>query len=205
MNTSKGSSPLLTVLLWVGSIVLCILAGLGVLFFSCFDTQYAPGYSEAKFKSIKPGDSEQQVISMLGQPFSTEDSKPFVEWIYSADEQRSYSRTGQGSRTHTTIRFDINDCVVSVAGMVQTSANSFTFGDGLNYLKLTETKIKKLTGSSQDEVKRLFGPPTAIYEDKTSTFLRYSKSPSSANYHLRAIGVDKDGKVVKIWREIYWD
>lgn len=193
------------VLLWISGILLLVLGGLAALLFSTFDTQFTPGYSGKKFDSIKLDDSEQVVISLLGQPFSAETTKPFTEWIYSADNQERFLRKGEGSGTYTTIRFDTNNQVVSIGGMTQTSASSFTFGDGLNYLKLTEAQIKKLTGVSQDEIKKQFGPPSATYEDQTSKFLRYSKSPTSANYHLRAVGLDKDGKVVKIWREIYWD
>ena len=205
MNESKDSPAGLTVFLWIGGILLLVLGGLTAFFFSTFDTQYAPGYSEKIFKSIKLGDSEQLVISALGPPFSTESTQPYLEWIYSADDQQRFLRTGEGSGTHTTIRFDSSNRVISINGMVQTSPGTFTFGDGLNYLKLTRAQIEQLTGSSQDDIKKQFGAPAAIYEDKTATFLRYSKSPSSANYHLRAVGVDKDGKVVKIYREIYWD
>jgi len=205
MSANAASSAVLRGLLWISGILLLILGGFAVLFFLAFDTQYAPGYSGKKFKSIKLGDSEQLVISLLGQPFSTEDTEPYIEWIYSDNNQRRFSRTGQGSGTYTTIRFDADNRVVSIGGVMQTSGNTFTFGDGLNYLKLTEAQIEKLTGTSQNEIKKQFGSPMATYEDKSSKFLRYSKSPSSANYHLRAIGVDKNGKVVKIWSEIYWD
>ncbi|HEX5222162.1 MAG TPA: hypothetical protein VFZ59_21590 [Verrucomicrobiae bacterium] len=205
MKPKRAWFAALAVLLGLGGVLLLVGGGVAALFFLSFDTQYAPGYSEKKFKSIKLGDSEQLVISALGQPFSTEDTKPYVAWIYAADNQERFSRTGEGAGTYTTFRFDTNGHVVSVAGMVQTSANTFTFGDGLNYLKLTETQIGNLKGSTQDEIKKQFGPPTAIYQDKTSKFLRYSKSPSSSNYQLRAIGIDENGKVVRIWREIYWD
>jgi outer membrane protein assembly factor BamE (lipoprotein component of BamABCDE complex) len=205
VNTSKGLIAALATLLGIGLILLLIFGGLAALFFISFDTQYAPGYSEKKFKSIKPGDTEQTVVSLLGEPFSTEDAKPYVEWIYAAEDQRRFADTGEGSGTYTTIRFDSEGRVVSIGGVVQTSASTFSFGDGLNYLKLTGTQIDKLKGSSQNEIKKQFGPPVATYQDKTSKFLRYSKSPSSSNYHLRAIGVDENGKVVRIWREIYWD
>ena len=205
MNASKGWFAALSVLLAIGGILLLVFGGLAALFLLSFDTQYAPGYSEKKFKSIKLGDSEPLVISLLGQPFSADDATPYVEWIYATDDQRRFSRTGRGSGTYTTIRFDTDNRVVSINGAVQTSANTFSFGDGLNYLKLTETQIKKLKGSSQGDLRKQFGPPVATYEDKSSKLLRYSRSPSSANYHYRAIGVDKDGKVVRIWRDIYWD
>lgn len=189
----------------IGGILLLLAGGGAVVFFLNFDTQYAPGYSERNFKSIKLGDAEQQIVALLGQPFATEPTTPYVAWIYSADRQRRFAHSGEGSGTYTTIRFDTNGCVVAVTGAVQTSVSTFEFRDGRNYLKLTEAEIKKLTGSTQAEVQKQFGLPAAIYEDKTSKFLRYSQSPSSANYHLRAIGVDPAGKVVKIWREIYWD
>lgn len=205
MSARKRLISILAVLLGIGAIVLLIFGGLAAFLFLSFDTQYAPGYSERKFKSIKLGDSEQLVRSSLGQPFSTESTKPYEAWIYAADKQRQFSRTGEGSGTYTTIRFDANGQVVSISGMVQTSANTFSFGDGLNYLKLTGAQIEKLKGRSQGEIEKEFGPPVATYQDKTVKFLRYSKSPSSSNYHLRAIGVDDRGTVVRIWREIYWD
>ncbi len=205
MNTSKNWFAVLLTLAGIGGILLLLAGGGAVIFFLNFDTQYAPGYSERNFKSIRLGDAEQQVVALLGQPFGIEPTTPYVAWIYSADRQRRFAQSGEGSGTYTTIRFHTNGCVVAVTGAVQTSVSTFEFGNGRNYLKLTEAQIKKLTGSSQAEVQKQFGPPTAIYEDKTSKFLRYSKSPTSANYHLRAIGVDPAGKVVKIWREIYWD
>jgi hypothetical protein len=128
-----------------------------------------------------------------------------VEWIYASDDQRRFSSTGEGSGTHTTFQFDADGRVVSVTGALQTSFNTVSFGDGLNYLRLTEARIEELKGSSPDDIKQQFGPPVATYEDKSSKILRYSRSPSSTHYHLRLIGLDESGKVVRIWREIYWD
>jgi hypothetical protein len=205
MNESKGPSAMLALLLLTGGIGLLLVGGIAALYFHAFDTQYTPGYSDKKFKSVKLGDSEQFVIASLGQPFSTQSTKPYSEWIYSGVNQRRFARTGEGSGTYTTIRFDSSGRVESMGGMVQESASTVTFGDGLNYLGLTTAQIDKLIGSSREEIKTRFGLPAATYENKSTKVLRYSRSPSSANYHLRAIGVDKDGKVVRIYREIYWD
>lgn len=180
--------------------------GLMAAWYICtFDTQYAPGYSGRKFSAIKLGDSVQSVIASLGQPFSIQEVRPSVQWIYSADKQQNFPHSGAGAGTYTTIEFDTNGAVVSIDGTLQTSSSSFTFGDGLNYLKLTSDQIEKLIGSKQVEIKKQFGQPVATHEDKSSKYLRYSKSPSSANYHLRIIGVDEKGMVVKIISEIYWD
>lgn len=50
-----------------------------------FDTEYAPGYSEAAFQSVKIGDSRAQVIALLGEPLSvhsvgTEGAETWGEW-----------------------------------------------------------------------------------------------------------------------------
>ena len=65
--------------------------------------------------------------------------------------------------------------------------------------------LAKREGNTQDEIRQTLGPPLAVYEHKATKVLWYSQSPSSSNYHLRNVGVDKDGKVVHIWKEIYWD
>jgi hypothetical protein len=200
-NTSADSS----VFWWIGGMVLFIFGLMAAWYFYTFDTQYAPGYSGRKFSAIKLGDSEQSVIASLGQPFSSQEVRPSVKWIYSADNQQNFPHSGEGAGTYTTIEFDTNGVVVSIDGMLQTASSSFSFGDGLNYLKLTTAQIEKLIGSRQKEIKKQFGQPVATYEDKSSKFLRYSKSPSSANYNLRIIGVDEKGRVVKIISKIYWD
>lgn len=205
VNARKGLVGVLPVVLGIGGIVLLLCGGLAAIFFLSFDTQFAPGYSEKKFRAIRLGDSEQQVLATLGPPFSTEDTEPYQAWIYSDGNQRHFARDGEGRGTYTTFRFDSNECVVAVNGMVQTSPSSFEFGDGLNYLKLSGAQIESLKGTAAGEIKRRFGPPVAVYEYQATKMLCYSRSPSSANYHLRIIGVDQHGRVVRIWREIYWD
>lgn len=205
MDNRRSSSGLSTILLW-GLAVALLLGGVGVGFYLMgFDTQYAPGYSHKAFNSLQLGDMEERVYSLLGSPFSTHDTEPYVEWIYSAKEQRRFARDGVGRGTYTTFRFDESGRVKLVSGVRQTSASTVVFGDGQNHLGLTEAQIKPLKGSTQDEIRRQFGPPRAVYEYKAVKLLSYSRSPSSANYHLRSVGLNRAGKVVHIWREVYWD
>ena len=205
MNDTEASSGFSTVVFWAISVVLLLGALLAALYFKSFDTQYAPGYSAKAFKSIKLGDTEQRVVSLLGAPLSTYDSEPYLEWIYSADEQKRFSASGVGTGTFTTVRFNPDGRVASISGQRQTSAGTMTFGEGQNSLNLTGEQIRALKGSTQDEILQKFGSPKAVYEYKASKVLSYSRSPSSANYHLRSVGLDADGKVVHVWREIYWD
>lgn len=205
MPPTQNASVGLRVLLWLG-VITAVLIGAGAAFFIfTFDTQYAPGYSHRKFDALQLGDSQAHVLTLLGTPFATETTEPFVAWIYSQDHQTDYAQTGEGMGTYTAFRFDPSNQLVAVTGQRQTSANSFVFGDGLNYLQLTESQIQALKGLPQREIALRFGPPTAVYESRATQLWRYSRSPSSANYHFRAVGLNAEGRVVKIWREIYWD
>jgi hypothetical protein len=59
-----------------------------------FDTAYAPGYSEAAFRSVQIGDSREEVIARLGEPLSIhsvgiEGTETWGEWL-------RYSRSPSG-------------------------------------------------------------------------------------------------------------
>jgi hypothetical protein len=203
MNREHGSSAKV-VLLAVAAVSL-IFGLIAAAYFKTFETQFAPGYSERKFNSIKIGDSESSVIARIGLPFRTNECEAYVEWIYSADKQPDYSETGVGEGTYTTIRFDDAGRAVSMVGMQQISARTGSFGDGANYLKLTEDDFEKLKGSTQSEIQKKFGPPVAVHDSSSVRILRYSRSPKSSHCRLRLVGLDKDAKVVYISKRIYWD
>jgi len=55
-----------------------------LLVFSCTDTEYAPGYSERAWESIRVGDTAGTVRSKLGPPLRVRDLGGGTEgWIYS--------------------------------------------------------------------------------------------------------------------------
>jgi hypothetical protein len=185
-------------------VFLLIFAGIIALYLRSFDTQYAPGYTENAFKSVKLGDSEETVKSLLGEPLSSYDSKPYVLWVYSAESQPDFPKAGIASGTHTTVTLE-RGAVTAISGRRQTSAHSFTYGQGHGFLAMTRQEIDGLKGCSPEQFKQKYGPPRAVYEYKAFRVLRYSRSPSSSNYRLRTIGLDAEGKVVHVWRSIYWD
>lgn len=192
------------IVLSIIAIFALLAALLAALFFRSFDTQYSAGYSETAFKSIRLGDAAQHVLAVLGNPLSSTDTKPFVTWIYSKDAQNRFSENGAGSGTYTTVTFDGSGRVTGVFGQRQES-NHFIVGAGQGHLALTNIDVDRLKGTSADAIRREFGSPAAVYEYKACKLLWYSRSPSSSNYHLRMIGLNSEGKVVHIWREIYWD
>jgi hypothetical protein len=184
---------------------LLVIGAVAALMWSSFDTEYAPGYSAKAFNGIRVGDSYETVLSKLGEPLSSRQTEPFRSWIYSASEQPSFAKSGIGEGTHTTFRFDGEGRVKLASGQTSPSPHTIRFGDGENHLRLTNEDIGLLQGESEDEIRARFGPPVATHEYQASTVLIYSRSPSSANYHRRNLGIDENGRVVHIWKSIYWD
>jgi hypothetical protein len=182
----------------IGSVV-------AALVWASFDTEYAPGYSERAFQSVRFGDTRDAVVSRLGEPLSVHQTEPFLQWIFSADHQASFAESGIGNGTYTTFTFDSSGRANNVSGQTAPSANTIRIGDGENFLKLKGEDIKAIQRVTAVEVRTRFGQPAAVYDYRASTVLDYSRSPSSSHYHLRRLGIDRDGKVVHIWRSVYWD
>lgn len=170
-----------------------------------FDTEYAAGYTAEGFRAVRLGDTQESALSRVGKPLSSQDTEPFQQWVFSDDQQSSFAETGIANGSYTTFTFDVSGRVKNVSGQVQPTANSIRIGDGENFLKLKGEEIKSLHGATADEVRTRFGQPVAVYDYRVSTVLNYSRSPSSSHYHLRKLGTDQDGRVVHIWRSIYWD
>ncbi len=170
-----------------------------------FDTEYAPGYSDKAFDSIAIGDSYETVLSKLGKPLSFSDNETYENWIYSVEQQSEYSKNGHGKGTFTTFTFDETGKVKAVSGQIAVSSFKTCYGDGQNYLKLTNDDINELCGKSKGEILKQFHSPAAVYNYKAAEVLTYSRSPSGSNYHLRSIGMDSAGKVVNIYKSFYWD
>lgn len=74
-----GSSVALGALL---AVVVCMFSA----YIFSFDTEYAPGYSEAAFRSVRIGDSREEVIALLGEPLfvhsvGVEGTETWGEWL----------------------------------------------------------------------------------------------------------------------------
>jgi hypothetical protein len=170
-----------------------------------FDTEYAPGYAARAFDAVKLGDTREAVVSRLGEPLSSYDTEPYQQWIFSDDQQPSFSESGIGNGTYTTFTFDSSGRVKNVAGQTTPTGNTIRIGDGENFLKLKDDEKKGLLGKAEDAIRTRFGQPVAVYDYRASKVLHYSRSPSISNYHLRELGLDQNGMVVHIRKSIYWD
>ena len=74
--------------------------------YASFDTQYAAGYSEEAFQSIRGGDTREEVLERLGEPLR----------VYGVnDEVLSYSMSPSGSNyLMRDIVLDAEGCVTEI-------------------------------------------------------------------------------------------
>src|SRR5438132_420810 len=132
----------------IGLFVLVLIGG--ALLFVCRefifpDTQFAPGYTDEVFRSVKMGDAEKVVMAQLGAALGTNDCEPYVEWVYSAEKQPRFAQLGEPSGTYTTVTFkkgkvDRTDGI-TVTRSTLTSRTMVLDG---GFLKLTRQEINAL-------------------------------------------------------------
>ena len=195
----------ITFLLAAAAGALLIGVVVAAILWASFDTEYAPGYAARAFDAVRLGDTREAVVSRLGEPLSSHDTEPYRKWIFSDDHQPTFAESGTGDGTYTTFTFDGSGRVSHVSGQTALSAYTIRMGDGENFLKLKNEAIQRILGETEDGIRARFGQAVAVYDYRASKVLDYSRSPSSSNYHLRKLGLDRDGKVVHIWKSIYWD
>jgi hypothetical protein len=179
------------------------------------DTRFAPGYSERKFYSIKVGDGEARVTNLLGAPLQTWTNEPWTGWLYASGPVPEFSLTGEikAEVDFTLFTFDRSNRVRNVHGQVfggkqggiLSASTTIMTGDGMNFLKLSNDRMRELTGKGFAEIEALFGKPTTVRASRAVRLLRYSDSPASKNYRKRSIGVDAQGQVVEVDDGYYWD
>jgi hypothetical protein len=184
--------------------VFAIVTLIAVIFLFSFDTEYAPGYPESAFRTVKIGTPEEEVLRLLGEPLQVREAAPYIWWLYSDQAQPNFETDGHASGNYTRIWFNQAGLVERIFGQL-TAGNSIFVGGGNNYLGLSDATIESLKGKTQPEIQELYGPPTSIHESRVTKVLVYSRSPSSSNYMLRTIGINPQGQATRIQHEIYWD
>jgi outer membrane protein assembly factor BamE (lipoprotein component of BamABCDE complex) len=75
------------------------------------DTKWASGFSEEKFEKIHPGMSEQEVLSLMGEPLR-KSCFSICEWVY------TWQKTGVDD-------FDRRDVIFNQTGTVESTRHEF--------------------------------------------------------------------------------
>jgi hypothetical protein len=158
-------------------------------------TVYAPGYDEAKFRSIEPGMTEAQVHKLVGKPLRETRSKPQVDWYFGPPTLRV---TDDGGMFDTSGFFN--------AAWGYTIARADPEGKILEVLGGYFPDVpKELVGQDLEAMRKRFGEPIAIRTIKATRYLVYSGSRNSGSFRTRALGVDKEGKITDMIAGYYFD
>ena len=217
--------------LWIGLgvtltalVSVCLIVGplqvLRIVYFSISnDTEYAPGYSSKKFKQVKIGNAESDVLKLLGKPIKERSAVGYTYLLYAPRSVPEFEQTGDftGSVDYTMILLDLDGKLTDIYGqkyLGSTSSGAFSniqvtmrLGDGENYLGIKKTDIDALKAANADRaaIEAKYGKPVGEFTSEVTRWLHYSRSPSSSDYLLRRIGLDDSGKVSRILSEQYMD
>jgi hypothetical protein len=158
-------------------------------------TGYSSGYDEQKFRSIELGATEAQVHKLIGKPIQETRAKPQIDWYYGPPTLRITDDGGM---------FDTSGFFSSAWGY--TIARAGLDGKINDILGGYFAEVpKEMIGSDLSEMKKQYGEPIAIRTLQATRYLVYSGSKSSGSFRTRALGVDKDGKVVEIIAGYYFE
>jgi hypothetical protein len=180
-------------------------------------TEYAPGFNEAAFRALRPGVTEAEVHAVLGQPLEVQEVEPTIKWLYAAADLAEFEADGRNpsKSSFSTLTFDARGKLVGAWGLTVTtgnsgnlrSSNSMSFGDGENFLGMSEADLQALlaAGATQADIEARYGKPAAEYVSKAERWLIYSRSPNSSHYRMRKIALDSSGELWRKVSDVYWD
>jgi hypothetical protein len=158
-------------------------------------TAYAPGYDEKKFRSIAPGETEVEVHKKIGKPLKETKAKPRIDWYYGPPTLRITDDGGM---------FDTSGFFSAAWGY--TIAQASPEGKILDILGGYFPEVPpEMIGRDLSAMKKHYGEPIAIQTLEATRYLVYSGSKSNGSFRTRALGVDKDGKVVEIIAGYYFE
>ena len=79
-------------------------------------TVYAPGYSEKRFRSIRLGMTDADLIQIMGQPFEDKSSGGYVNWYYGPPTLKVAENGSVSGPDYTYVRADGRGTIDAAAG-----------------------------------------------------------------------------------------
>lgn len=177
------------------------------------DTEFAPGYSDEGYDSLRLGATAAQVAAVLGEPLEKFAVPPTVSWLYCPPDHPGFGEDGSLGGSFSLIVFGADGIARSGIGqsvasqsLSQTVINMDGGPLGLAMpLASGEAVGIDVTGMTQAEVEARFGPPRHVDVDSSTEHWIYSRSPSGSHYRRVWLGLDAEGKLVEKSRTNDWD
>jgi SmpA / OmlA family len=169
-------------LYWVG-LLLVVASGLALKWGPRDSTVYAPGYSEARFRSIRVGMTREEVTRVLGEPLSIDPAPGYVVWVYAPINYRNPRPPGNGPSIpppRTAVQADLEGKIVSVYGV---------------YLDVEKDEF---IGHQLADVRGRFGDPLEVYSAPDRDVYWYSKLDGVKGHFVRGIQISTKGSVCEV-------
>lgn len=170
---------------------LCILT-------SCSNTKYPPGFSDTQFDYIKIGMTEEEVYRIAGPPLDRFSYALRHDWIYGRDPGPKVN-TAHSSGPVGSIEYKVPaESEYTIISFDRQGVLTMQHGSKLD-LRLLSKCI------STSDVLHFFGPPNTIETRLDSRRLVYSLPIRDGDFNLRAVKLDKNGRVTAVSRERWHD
>jgi hypothetical protein len=166
--------------LYFVGVLLFVAVGLAVKWGPRDRTVYAPGYSEAGFRSIRVGMAREEVTRILGEPLSIERAPGYILWVYAPTNYRNPRPPRNGPSIpspRTAVHADPAGKIVSVDGV---------------YLDVDKNEF---FGHQLDEVRQRFGDPFEVFSAPDRDVYWYSKMDGVKGHFIRIIEISTKGSV----------
>jgi hypothetical protein len=145
-------------------------------------TVYAPGFTEARFRTIRVGMPKKEVIRILGDPVSIEPASGYIYWTYLTNgcgDKPLLPERPSVVQSDVTFHADLNGKIEAVYG---------------DYVCL-DLKKDGMVGHSLEEVRERFGEPKETLTVPNRDYYLYSKMQNFKGQYIRAIVIYDSGLV----------
>jgi hypothetical protein len=153
-------------------------------------TTFAPGFSDAKFLKVSPGDSQYRILQLLGPALNVTTQQWSEIWIYTSNNIPNPASSGISSDRSGGYKTYIS---FNRAGIAES-----WWGDLIT---------NRMAGLSKSEILAQFSNPSTTNLRDFAVVLHYS-APSkrgSGTYKRREVNLDTNGQVSSTVRAIYYD
>lgn len=172
-------------------IIVCVcVLGCAVLFFLDLKTQYADGYTRAKFNKIRIGMSPVEVVALIGKPLRISTQNWSETWRY-LPVKTNQRPSGEWDFQLEILPSDYTWLCFSSSGTVIRSEGE--------YLK------RDVVGLAKDQLIADHGLPSETNLTEFVRVFHYSGSKSSGDYLFRNVHFDSSNRVVARKSGVYLD
>jgi hypothetical protein len=138
-------------------------------------TVYAPGFSEAKFRTIRLGMAKKDVLRILGNPMSIDSATGYIDWTY--PKNRLCPDEPSSVEPNVTFRANVKGKIEAVYGDCSSA----------------DPKRHELVGHFLQELRKRLGEPERTLTVPDREYYWYSEMKNIKDRYIRGIVINDMG------------